>query len=264
MNLAIESSGGLPVALLIGTGGLAGFVDSIAGGGGLLTLPALLAAGVPPVLALGTNKLQSTFGTVIACANYARGGHLDGRMLAGPAAAVLAGAALGAMTVQHVNAAFLAGLVPILLILIAGWFLFFPAVGDLDRRQRIRPATYGAVAAVIGFYDGVFGPGTGAFFAASLVALLGLGLLRATAGTKLLNATSNLVALGVLAAGNHVLWRLGLCMALANMAGGQLGSMTAMRLGTRLIKPLLVVVSLALTVKMLADPANPIARRLWG
>jgi uncharacterized protein len=120
------------------------------------------------------------------------------------------------------------------------------------------------VALAIGFYDGFFGPGAGSFYAVSLISLLGLGLIRATAHTKVLNVMSNLGALLVLALGGHVLWGLGLAMAAGNIVGGRLGSMTAMRFGGRVIRPLLVVVSLALTARLLADPDNPLARLIWA
>ena len=108
------------------------------------------------------------------------------------------------------------------------------------------------------------GPGAGAFYMLSFVTLLGFSLTRATGHTKLLNLTSNVAALLTLAFGGHMLWLLGACMAAANMAGGQLGAMTALKHGSRIIKPLLVVVSLAMTVKLLADPANPLRQMVLG
>lgn len=247
-------------AVLVGVAALAGFIDAIAGGGGLLTLPALLAAGIPPIQALATNKLQSSLGTSIATANYARKGFVDLRGMRWPTLASFAGSAVGAYAVQSLDPSFLQALVPLLLIAIAIYFLASPHVSDEARPARLKGLAFVPIAALIGGYDGFFGPGTGAFFVVSLTALAGLGLVRATANTKLLNLASNLGALLVLASGGHVIWALGFAMAVGAMIGGQLGSMTAMKVGPRLIRPLLVVMSIALTVRILLQPDNPIAQ----
>jgi uncharacterized membrane protein YfcA len=115
-----------------------------------------------------------------------------------------------------------------------------------------------AVAFAIGCYDGFFGPGTGSFFTTALVALFGLGMIRAVARAKLLNLASNLAGLTVLATGGHVLWVTGLAMAFASVMGGQVGAYATMRFGSGVARPLLIVMSLALTAKLLADPANPL------
>jgi len=252
------------LALLIAAAAVAGFVDAIAGGGGLITLPALLAAGVPPISALGANKLQSVFGTSVAAVTYGRAGHLDLRLIAGPAAAAFGGSMLGAAVVQFLGPTVLAGLAPVLMIAVAAYFLFSPRLSESDRHRRLGPVAYSLVAGLIGFYDGFFGPGAGSFFVASVIVLLGFGVLRATAHTKVMNAASNLGGLIVLALGGHVLWGVGLAMAAGNVVGGRLGSMMALKFGGRVIRPLLVVVSLALTAKLLADPTNPLARLTWA
>lgn len=250
------------IAFLMATAFLAGAIDAVAGGGGLITIPALLAAGIPPVAAIGTNKLQSSFGTAGAVLAFARNGHIDFRRFAGPAFAAFVGSAAGAFILTKVSSAFLAGLLPILLVAMALYFLLAPRMGDEDRHSRFGPRLLGAAAFLIGCYDGFFGPGTGSFFTTALVALFGLGLLRAVAHTKLLNLASNLAGLFVLIAGGHVLWLLGGAMALASIAGGQLGAAAAMRFGARAARPLLVVVSLALTAKLLATPGNPLAQAI--
>jgi uncharacterized membrane protein YfcA len=130
----------------------------------------------------------------------------------------------------------------------------------VDRHARLGRWGLTAVCSGIGFYDGFFGPGTGSFLTTALVALGGLGLVRAIANTKFINLTTNIAALVAMITGGQVLWLLGLSMAVANIAGNQLGAWLAIRFGGRGVRPLLVVVSLALTVKLLADPANP----LWA
>ncbi|KHL24602.1 membrane protein [Croceibacterium mercuriale] len=249
-------------ALLVAVAFLAGTVDAMAGGGGLLTIPAMLAAGLPPVPALATGKLMSTLGTGSAVIAYARAGHVNLRAFAGPVAAAFGGSAAGAITVQHIDPTFLAALVPLLLIAMALYFWLAPPMGDVDRKARLGRVGLSAVCGLIGFYDGFFGPGTGSFLTLALVALGGLGLVRAIANTKLINLATNLSALAAMIAGGHVLWVLGLAMAAANVAGNQLGAFLAIRHGGRGVRPLLVVVSLAMTARLLADPANPLWQ-LW-
>jgi uncharacterized membrane protein YfcA len=251
-------------ALLVAVAAFAGFIDAIAGGGGLITVPALLAANVPPVQALATNKIQSTFGTATACFAFARGGHIDFRSMLLPVVGAFLGSAVGATVVQHVGSEALAAIVPLLLIAMALYFIFSPAMSDVDRHRRLEPPAYALAAAAVGFYDGFFGPGAGSVYQQSLVSLLGLGLVRATAHTKLLNVTSNIAAVTAMALGGQVLWVLGLAMAGAAMVGNHFGSKAAIRFGSRLIRPLLALMSVALTVKLLSDPENPVARMLWA
>ncbi|WP_312598804.1 TSUP family transporter [Brevundimonas sp.] len=252
------------IALLCLAAVAAGFVDAIAGGGGLITVPALLAAGIPPVAAIATNKVQSSFGTASATWSYWRAGRINFGLLKWPLAATLVGAGLGAFAVTVVDTRWLMVLLPILLIAIALYFLFGPKASDEDAHARLTPLAYSAVAGGIGFYDGFFGPGTGSFFALSLVTLMGMGLTRATANTKALNLMSNVVSVVVLAAGGHVMWLLGGAMAVGQVIGGRLGAHSAMRFGPRLIRPLLVVISLGMVAKLLSDPANPLRIMIAG
>ena len=239
------------LAILTATAVVTGFIDSIAGGGGLIMMPALLFAGLPPLQALGTNKLQSMFGTGIALGNYARAGLVDWRRSLPTIGLVFGGAALGCLTVQRVSAHLLQLLIPILLLAVAIYVIASPRMSDEDGRERVSANGYAPVGAAIGFYDGFFGPGTGTFFTTSLVGLRGLGLTRATAMTKLFNFTSNVASVLMFALAGQTLWVLGLCMAAGAGLGGWLGSHTAIRFGARLIRPLLVVISLAMTGRLL-------------
>ena len=239
-------------ALLIGVAVLAGLVDAIAGGGGLLALPALLWAGVPPLQALATNKLQGSFGTATAAFHHARRGIIDPRRMLPQVAWTFAGAAAGTLAVQHLVAAWLHALVPLLLILFAIYFLFSPRIGDADAQERISPALFGLLVGFgVGFYDGFFGPGTGTFFAAGFVLLLGWNLKRATAGTKLLNFTSNIASLLFFAAAGQVVWSIGLGMGLGQIVGAWIGSHLVLRHGSALIRPLLVTVSILISLRLL-------------
>jgi uncharacterized membrane protein YfcA len=237
--------------LLTAVAVLTGFIDAIAGGGGLIMMPTMLWAGLPPHLALGTNKVQSLAGTTTAARNFLRSGQVDWRANLPSVAIVFGGAALGSVVVQLIKPASLQLIVPILLLGAAAYVIFSPRMTDEDAHQRLGQAGYAPVAGGIGFYDGFFGPGTGSFFVTSLVALCGLGLTRATGTTKLLNAASNLGSLVVFAAGGKVIWLLGLCMAVGAMTGGWLGSHFAIRHGARVIRPLLIVISLALTGRLI-------------
>jgi uncharacterized membrane protein YfcA len=250
------------VALLVAAAFLAGFVDSIAGGGGLITIPALLLAGAPPVHALGTNKLQGMFGAASATWSYARHGHVDLRTQLLPALLAFAGAFLGALTATVLPGDIFAAVLPVLLVAIAVYFLVRPGLDDIDRARRMTPFLFGvAIVPLIGFYDGLFGPGTGSFFMLSFVALAGFGLLKATAHTKLLNLASNVGGLVLFAFAGAVLWKIGLVMGVAQIAGAQIGSRVAMKGGARVIKPLLVLVCLALAVKLVSEPGHPL--RVW-
>jgi uncharacterized membrane protein YfcA len=256
MHLTVEI-----VGFLVAVGLIAGFIDSLAGGGGLLTLPALMAVGISPVSALATNKLQSAFGTGGALLAFAHKGHIDLRRFALPVVAAFIGSALGAFTVQRLDPTFLAAFVPILLIAMAIYYLAAPKMGEADRHSRIGMTGLVLLSGVIGFYDGFFGPGTGSFLTTMLVALVGLGLVRAMAHARLLNFATNVAALVTMILAGKVIWLAGLAMACGSIAGNQLGAHTAMRFRGRGVRRLLVVMSLALTVKLLSNPANPL--RAW-
>jgi uncharacterized protein len=240
----------------------AGFVDSIAGGGGLITIPVLLIAGLPPLEAIATNKLQSQFASASATIAYARKGHINLRQQMPMAVMAMAGGAAGALLASLVPASMLAAAIPFLLIAIALFFAFKPNLADVDGHRRVTPFVFGlTVVPIVGLYDGVFGPGAGSFYMLGFVLLAGFGLLKATAHTKLINFGSNFGSFLVFAATGSILWKVGLMMGLGQFIGAQIGSGLAMRKGAKLIKPLLVLSCLALATKLLADPSHP--ARLW-
>ncbi len=256
-ELALQALAWLFLAAL-----LAGFIDAIAGGGGMVTIPAMLLAGIPPLQVLGTNKLQAVFGSGAASWSYASGGHVDLRTQWRMALAAAAGAAGGALLATAMPTDWLRAVLPLLLVAIALYFGLKRGVGELERHRRISPLLFGlAFVPAIGFYDGVFGPGTGSFLMLGFVSLAGFGILKATAHTKFLNFGSNVGALAVFLAAGAVLWKVGLVMGVGQWIGARLGSHFAMRQGARVIRPLLVVVSIALALRLLADPAHPL--RQW-
>jgi uncharacterized membrane protein YfcA len=246
---------GIEILLLLALAGfVAGFIDSIAGGGGLITVPALLLAGLSPVEALGTNKLQSVFGSGSATYSYASAGLVDLKRQLPSAALAFLGSIAGAVLATVLPGDWLRAALPPMLVVIALYFAFKPDMGDLDRAQRITPFVFGlTVVPLIGFYDGLFGPGTGSFLMLAFVGLAGYGVLKATAHTKLLNFSSNIGSLIFFSAVGVVSWKIGLVMGAAQFLGARLGARLAMKTGARLIKPLLVLTCVVLAIRLLLD-----------
>lgn len=247
------------IVMLALAGFAAGFVDSIAGGGGLITVPALMLAGLSPVEALGTNKLQGLFGSGSATLAYASKGYVDLRRQSAAALMAFCGGALGALAATVVPATILSAALPVVLAAIALYFAVKPNMDDVDRARRLSPFLFGLlVVPSIGFYDGIFGPGAGSFYMLAFVSLAGYGVLKATAHTKLLNFSSNLGGFAIFTLAGVIFWKVGLMMGVAQFLGARAGARLAIRGGARLIKPLLVIVCLALAIRLLADPANPL------
>lgn len=240
--------------LLLLTGLIAGFVDAIAGGGGLIALPVLLASGLSPVEALATNKLQGSFGTFSAARYFIHKRLIDLIQMKVAILCTFVGAVLGTLLIQVMDSGFLAKLMPILLITIALYFLFAPRLGDEDKHERLKPTLFGLLmGSSLGFYDGFFGPGTGTFFTLAYITLAGYGMTKATAHTKVLNFTSNIASLLFFALGGHIIWLAGFVMAAGQLIGGQLGARMVISKGSRLIRPLIVTMTLLLSAKLLSD-----------
>lgn len=253
------------LAILAVAAFIAGFVDSIAGGGGLITVPALLLAGFGPVEAIGTNKVQGMFGSGSATIAYAQKGQVDLKRQLPSAALALVGGALGALLATVLPGEWLRIFLPFMLIAIALYFALKPDMSDVDRTQRITPFLFSlTVVPLIGFYDGMFGPGTGSFLMLGFVTLAGYGLLKATAHTKLLNFASNIGGFVIFAAVGVISWKAGLVMGVFQFAGARVGAAVAMKVGARIIRPLLVLTCTALAVRLLLDKANPIRQWLFS
>jgi len=242
----------LVLLALAAVGLLAGFVDAIAGGGGMIALPALLAAGLPPVAALATNKLQGSVGTAMAAFTFWRRGYVSLRVLLPAMLLTFAGSFAGALVVRQLDTSLLNIAVPIALIGIALYFLFAPNLSDVDKVARLPFARFVPLLGfALGFYDGIFGPGTGSFFTIGFVMLFGLGMTRASGNTKVLNLVSNLAALAIFIPSGDVVWPAAIAMAVGQLLGGYIGARTGIRFGARLIRPLVVVVSIALALRLL-------------
>jgi uncharacterized membrane protein YfcA len=232
-------------------------VDSIAGGGGLITLPVLLSLGLGPREALATNKLQGTFGSASATAHYVLARTVLLRDCVGGFLFTLVGAAAGAIVVQLIDPSFLRKIIPVLLILVAIYVLLKPRLGEQDVHPRMPPLMFEIVFGLgLGFYDGFFGPGTGTFWAVACVMALGYNLTRATGYTKVMNFASNLSSLTLFLIGGHVDFLIGIVMGLGQLLGARIGARMVIGRGTRFIRPIFLTVVLALTSKLLYDAAR--------
>ncbi len=230
----------------------AGTADTIAGGGGLITIPVLMGLGWSPLDALGTNKFQASFGSGSATLHFARAGAVVWRDCAWGIAFTALGSAAGAWAVGQVPADFLRRLIPVLLIVMAGYVLVTPRLGHEETRARMKVFAFHLLFGLgIGFYDGFFGPGTGSFWALAYVLLLGYELRRATAHTKVMNFTSNLLSLAVFLAMGHIHFVPGLVMAGGQFLGGRIGARLVMTRGARLVRPVLITVAVAIAAKLL-------------
>jgi uncharacterized membrane protein YfcA len=211
---------------------------------------------------LGTNKLQGQFGALSATIAYARKGLVDLKKQLPMAAIAALGGAAGAVAAAFVPADMLRIIMPFLLAAIGIYFALKSQLSDLDSHGRMTPFIFGlTLVPLIGFYDGIFGPGAGSFYMLAFVALAGFGMLKATAHTKLLNLGSNIGAFVVFTMSGAVLWKLGLIMGLGQFIGAQAGSRLAMKSGVKIIRPLLIVSCLAMAIRLILDPQNPVA--IW-
>lgn len=242
------------LALLAGAAFVAGFCDAIAGGGGLVTVPALLAVGLPPQVALATNKGQAVFGAVASAATFARKKGLDLARAPLRFALGAAGSLVGAFVLGLVDPKPLKGVVLALLGVAATLLLFKPPAPPTQRPPVPPRAGALAVALVaLGFYDGFFGPGTGSLLIVAFGYLGGDDLLRASGNAKVVNLASNVAAFGLFAAKGAILWPIALPMAAANVLGASLGARVALRGGARLVRGVVLAVLTVLVTKVVWD-----------
>lgn len=238
--------------MLFGIALAAGFIDSIAGGGGLITIPALLAlSGLSPAEALATNKLQAVGGSFSASLYFVRKKTIDLWACKILILTTFIGAIMGALLVRFLTIEVLNTLLPILIIIVGLYFLFSPKIGESDKSPTLNYGLMGLVTAIIGFYDGFFGPATGSFFTLAFVTLIGYNLITATAHAKVMNFTSNFGSLLVFAFTGNIVWHLGLAMLLGQVIGATLGARMVITRGHKLIRPMLVIVSFSISAKLL-------------
>jgi len=233
----------------------AGFIDSIAGGGGLIQLPALL-IGLPKsetAVVLGTNKLSAVFGTTTAAALYRKQIKPDPKILIAMGLPAFLGSAGGAVLASKIPTSSMRPMVLVLLIIVAVYTWFKPDLGKFENlrhlpKRRVQIAAFAGV--VIGFYDGIFGPGTGSFLMLILVASLGYAFITASAIAKVVNVATNVGAIMVFGINGAVLWQIGIILGIANITGAVIGARLAIKGGSTLVRKVFLLVTVALIVKV--------------
>jgi len=246
------------VIFLVAAAFFAGFVDSIAGGGGLIQLPALL-IGLPKteiVTVLGTNKLASVFGTATAAGLYRRQIKPEPKVLIAMALPAFIGSAAGASLASRIPTSSMRPIVLTLLVAVAIYTWLKPDLGmiELLKHHSTRRIQIAALAgAVIGFYDGIFGPGTGSFLMLVLVASLGYAFITASAIAKVVNVSTNLGALIIFGIHGAIIWKIGLALGAANVSGAVIGARLAIRGGSTMVRRVFLIVTIALIIKVGID-----------
>jgi len=246
----------LNVALLCLIGFAAAAVDAIAGGGGLISLPAIMAAGVPPHFALGTNKFSSSFGAVTSAYTFMRSGKVHIPLMKFAVPCTLAGSVIGVFTALRIDQKFLRLIILVLIFAVAIYTIAKKDFGSEDKFKGLtsRNIIQGCLFAFsLGFYDGFFGPGTGSFLIFLFIKVYGFDFTIAAGNSKVLNFVSNFTSLVMFAINGKIFYMLGIPIGLAMIAGARLGSKIAIKNGAKVIKPIFVTIALALTLKLLFD-----------
>ena len=230
------------LGLLFAVAFVAAFIDAIAGGGGLITIPALLMAGMSPAMALGTNKLQAFGGSLSASLYFLRKKAVNLREFGFILFMIFIGSVIGTLLIQSIDSSLVKKGLPFLILAIGLYFLFTPKLGENDKKQRLSYPIFAlSLGITLGFYDGFFGPGTGSLMNLACVLLLGFNLTKATAHAKVMNLTSNIAS------------TVGFVMMAGSLIGANLGAKMVMSKGKRLIRPMVVAMSFIMTVKMAYD-----------
>lgn len=238
------------LAVLFFAAMIAGFVDAMAGGGGLLTIPALLLTGINPVAALATNKLQAAAGSFSASLTMIKKQLISPRQIKTALIMAFVGSAIGTILVQLSPPEALRVIIPFLVAAVGLYTLIAPNLGELERRPKISQQTWQkTIVPLIGLYDGYLGPATGTFFALSNVSLRGMELIRATATAKLLNFATNIASLIFFILGGQVLWQIGLIMMAGQVIGAFFGSQLVVKGGAKFIRPVIVLMCFAMVVR---------------
>lgn len=242
---------------LFAVAAVAGCIDTLAGGGGLITLPTLLMVGLPPAAAIATNKLQGTGGSMTATLYFLRQGAIRPQDHRWMIAMTFVGSMLGSWLVLRLQADTLARLIPFLLMAMGSYFALSPKLGLADSQQRLDHRVFSlGIAPLLGFYDGFFGPGTGMFMALAFVGLCGYNLTKATAHTKLLNFTSNIASLLYFLFFGILHWGVGLVMLAGQMVGAAIGARLVLSRGAQLIRPMVTLVCFSMAIKLLTDASH--------
>lgn len=244
------------IFLLCMAGFLASFVDSIAGGGGLISVPAFMLAGLPTHMVLGTNKFSATAGSFTSSLQFIKSGKANLKLLKYLIPFTFIGSMLGVKAVLHIDQKFLNTLVLILIMFIGIYTLFSKSLGLEDKFQGLtkKNVVFGAILALcLGFYDGFFGPGTGSFLVFGFISIFGFNFITSSANARILNFISNVTALILFAISGKINYMIGLPVAVFMIIGARMGTSVALNKGSKLIKPIFVTMSLAVALKMLIN-----------
>ncbi len=233
---------------------LAGFVDAVAGGGGLIQLPVLLWTfpSAPLASILGTNKAVSIVGTTTAANTYRKKIQVNAKQLIPMMSAAFIGSLFGALLATKVSREIFEPIILVILIAVGSFTILRPDFGKLESIRDVSPALVPAIGLVIGFYDGLIGPGTGMFLLFSLVSFVGTSFLGASAIAKFVNVATNLAALIIFIPGGHMIWLVAALMAPANLIGGYLGARTALDRGSSFVRLIFLTMLVALIVRLFA------------
>jgi len=246
INYSIEM-----LVFLFAIGGLAGFLNTLGGCGGLLTIPALLMSGISPIFALGTHKLQTTIGVGSATLLLLKKKKFDWREIRPIVITAFLGALVGAFAVQYIDTDTLSIIIPIVLVITGVYFLVAP---KLRKFKTSRVLSYrDVVVPAIGFYDGMFGPGTGSFFVMATTVYKRIGLITASIIAKPLNFSTNIASVIVFISYGHIVWELALLMMVSQIIGSILGAHYLIKANPAVIRVLIVVVSFAMMIKYFYD-----------
>ncbi len=242
LNLAV-------LVMLVLSAFVAGYIDTLVGGGGLITIPALMAAGLPPILALGTNKLQAVAGSGTASLAMLRSKKISFFDVKWFMLAAFIGSLVGALIVQLIDTSVLNIIIPLVLLFIGIYFVLSPNHSLVERPPKMSKRSYGLSAVPgIGLYDGMFGPGTGSFFVWAGVSLRGQAIVHSTMLAKTMNFATNIAAVIVFAGLGKVVWLIGLMMMLGQVAGASLGARSLMTINPALLRYLVIVICFTILV----------------
>ncbi|WP_243108631.1 TSUP family transporter [Clostridium rectalis] len=244
------------VIFLCAAGFLSAFVDSIAGGGGLISIPAYFLVGFPPHYTLGTNKFSATSGSLVSTIKFAQSGKVDNNILKILVPCAFLGASAGVTTVLLIDPNILKPIVLFLLLAVGIYSFFSKTVGMEDNFKGVNRKNLilgGIFAFAMGFYDGFFGPGTGSFLIFGLIGIYGFDFVRASGNAKALNFTSNVTALILFAINGKIMYLMGIPMGIFMVFGAYTGSKVALKQGARFIKPIFIIMSFAVAVKMIYE-----------
>ncbi len=236
---------------------IAGFIDTLAGGGGLITMPALLISGVPPLAALGTNKLQGSIGTATSTYMMLKHKRIHWHNIKNLMLFAFIGSTLGTVAVQFINIEILSFIIPVVLFIIVIYFIFSPVAKNTPSKSKLSYKMYQyTVVPAIGWYDGMFGPGTGSFFSLAGVALQGHGLINATATAKALNFSTNIASLFVFIYSGQLVWILGFSMMFGQALGAWFGSHSLLKINPLLLRSIVVLMCLVMLTKYIINMAT--------